>query len=252
MSKIFAGLAFSSMLFALCLSVNAQDPPRVSKIGWLGARPASIATGLKLLTRELAGLGYVEGKNITFQARYAEGKYDRLPALIDELVRLKVDVLMTPSDIETSAAKNATKLFPRRFFRGVRSCCGWAGSQPGPAWRKHHRIHIHLGRVVGQTTGDSQGNRSQALPSCGAVESTESRLSATMGRKPIGGTGTGCAALFHGGEDAFNAATKAGSAALVVTHDSLANANSKQILKLAAINRLPAIYFREILSRSVA
>ncbi len=61
-------------LFVLCTSAEAQQQGRVAKIGWLGARPAGIATGLKLLGQELRKLGYTEGKNITLESRYAEGQ----------------------------------------------------------------------------------------------------------------------------------------------------------------------------------
>jgi putative tryptophan/tyrosine transport system substrate-binding protein len=77
------GLALASVHL-----VEAQQVTKMPKIGWLGARPIAIASGLKLLAQELRALGYVEGKNITFESRYAEGKYDRLAALADELARL--------------------------------------------------------------------------------------------------------------------------------------------------------------------
>ena len=64
-------------------------------------------------------LGYVEGKNIAFEYRYSEGKLDRIPALTDELVRLKVDVLLTSSTAEILAAKNATRTIPIVFVSGV-------------------------------------------------------------------------------------------------------------------------------------
>ena len=75
---------------------QAQQQAKVPKIGWLGARPAAPGPGYELFRRELRELGYVEGKNIAFEYRYADNKLDRLPALADELVRLKVDVLVTP------------------------------------------------------------------------------------------------------------------------------------------------------------
>ena len=66
----------------------------------------------------LRDLGYVEGKNIAFEYRSADNKLDRLPALADELVRLKVDVLVTPGTSEALAAKNATRTIPIVFFSG--------------------------------------------------------------------------------------------------------------------------------------
>src|SRR5215472_14943628 len=108
------------MVFALCFSAEAQQP-NVPKIGWLGARPTTPGpgTGSELLLRELRKLGYVEGNNIAIESRYADNKLDRLPALADELVRLKVDVLLTPSTPAALAAKNATRTIPIVFLSVV-------------------------------------------------------------------------------------------------------------------------------------
>jgi putative ABC transport system substrate-binding protein len=107
-------LALCAFLLALSVCVEAQQPAKIPKIGFLGARPAP-ASGQELW-RELRQLGYVEGKNIAIEFRYAENKLDRLPALADELVRLKVDVLVTPGGAETLAAKNATRTIPIVFI----------------------------------------------------------------------------------------------------------------------------------------
>ena len=64
-------------------------------------------------------LGYFEGKNIAFDGRYADNKLDRLPALADELVSLKVDVLIATSTPGALAAKNATKTIPIIFYNVV-------------------------------------------------------------------------------------------------------------------------------------
>ncbi len=85
-------------------------------MGWLAVRPASAASSIESFQREFSKLGYVEGKNIVFEYRYAEGKLDRLPALADELVRLKVDVLIAPKTPAALAAKNATKTIPIVFI----------------------------------------------------------------------------------------------------------------------------------------
>jgi putative ABC transport system substrate-binding protein len=99
------------LLLACIHLVQAQQPAKVAKVGWLSARAASVP-GLEQFRQELGQLGYVEGKNIAFESRYADNKFDRLPVLADELVRLQVDVLLTPSTIEALAAKNATKTIP--------------------------------------------------------------------------------------------------------------------------------------------
>jgi ABC-type uncharacterized transport system substrate-binding protein len=116
MKKKVTVLTLSAMLIALCSSAEAQQL-KVSKIGWLGARPAATATEQReLFWREFRALGYVEGKNIAFEYRYADNKLDRLPVLADELVRHKVDVLVTTSTAEALAAKNATRTIPIVFL----------------------------------------------------------------------------------------------------------------------------------------
>jgi putative tryptophan/tyrosine transport system substrate-binding protein len=111
--------AITLLLVALPLaSVHLADAQqaKLAKIGWLAVRPASAASVIESFQREFGKLGYVEDKNIVFEYRYAEGKLDRLPALADELVRLKVDVLLTPTTPGTLAAKNATSTIPIVFL----------------------------------------------------------------------------------------------------------------------------------------
>src|SRR5262249_23219755 len=72
--------------------------------------------GRQLLRRELGRLGYVEGTNVVFETRSADGKVDRFGALADELVRFKVDVILATSTSEILAAKNATRTIPIVFM----------------------------------------------------------------------------------------------------------------------------------------
>jgi len=103
--------ALAVAVFALGLPAQAQSP-NVPKIGFLGVRPDDSKGTFELLKRELQSLGYIDGKNITFLYRNAENKLDRLPALADELIRLKVHVLVVAATNEARAAKNATKIIP--------------------------------------------------------------------------------------------------------------------------------------------
>ena len=100
--------ALCAMLFGLCLPAQAQGPGKIPKIGFLGAGVVS-RPWHESFQREFQKLGYVDGKNVIFIHRFAETNYERLPALADELVRLKVDVIITPGSNDTRAAKNATK-----------------------------------------------------------------------------------------------------------------------------------------------
>ena len=101
------------MLFALCASAEAQQPAKIPRIGYLtAASPSAIPARLEAFRQGLRELGYVEGKNIVIEWRYAEGKLDRLPALAAELVRLKVDIIVTAGPPATHAAKEATTTIP--------------------------------------------------------------------------------------------------------------------------------------------
>jgi hypothetical protein len=83
------GLALVPLLFALSVSAHAQEPKKVSRIGFLTApSPSAQAARTEAFRQGLREFGYVEGKNIVIEWRYAEGKLDRLPALASELVRL--------------------------------------------------------------------------------------------------------------------------------------------------------------------
>lgn len=92
---------------------HAQQPGKVPRIGYLTAGdPGSNTLQLKALRQGLNELGYVEGETIVIEVRYGERKFDRIPALAAELVRLNVDVIVTGGGIDTRAAKGATKTIP--------------------------------------------------------------------------------------------------------------------------------------------
>jgi putative ABC transport system substrate-binding protein len=101
------------MLLALPFPARAQQPKKVPRIGYLSNRdPASESARAEAIRLALRELGYIEGQNIASEYRYAEAKLDRLPALAAELVRLKVDIIVTGGDAPIQAAKNATKTIP--------------------------------------------------------------------------------------------------------------------------------------------
>ncbi|HYT54076.1 MAG TPA: ABC transporter substrate-binding protein [Verrucomicrobiae bacterium] len=106
--------ALSALLFALCISAEAQQQPgKVRRIDYLSALSVSAESSrLDGFRQGLRELGYVEGKNIVIEYRFAEGKFDRLPQLAAELVRLKDDVIVTTGPTSTRAAKEATTTIP--------------------------------------------------------------------------------------------------------------------------------------------
>jgi putative tryptophan/tyrosine transport system substrate-binding protein len=95
------------------LATRAQPTNKIARIGFLGSASAADSSQLVRALREgLEALGYVEGKNIIIEFRWAEGKYERLPELIADLIRLNVDVLVTHGTPGTQTAKWATNNTP--------------------------------------------------------------------------------------------------------------------------------------------
>jgi len=106
-------IALGALLLALCVSAEAQPITKVPRIGFLSATsPSAIAARVEGFRHGLRELGYMEGKNILIEWRYAEGKLDRLGELAAELVRLKVDVIVSAGPPPTRAAKGATSTIP--------------------------------------------------------------------------------------------------------------------------------------------
>ena len=113
MKKKIKVLTLCAMLFALSYSASAQQPTRIPRIGYLIAvSPSTSANRIKVFQQGLRELGYTEKNNIVIEYRYAEEKLDRLPALAAELVRTKVDIIVTAGGQATRAAKEATSTIP--------------------------------------------------------------------------------------------------------------------------------------------
>jgi putative ABC transport system substrate-binding protein len=248
--KNFTVPVVAVLLLAFGFAAEAQQP-KVAKIGWLSAGPASGPShGRELFPREFGKLGYIEGKNITFEYRYADNKLDRLPALVDELVRLKVDVLLASSTPAALAAQNATRTIPIVFVNV---------SDPVAVG-----LIDSLARPGGNITGITNiaavlvGKRLELLKEtipklsrvavlwnpqdpASAQQWKESQLPARELGLQLHSMEVTSTDKYEG---AFKEAIKARSAALAVTHHSLAVSNQKQIADLATKNRLPAIYAR--------
>src|SRR5262249_33907818 len=103
-----------AMLFALCFSAQAQEPAGIPRIGFVtsAGNPNSPGFRVEAFKHGLRELGYVEGKNILVEYRYIEGKTERVPEIVAELVQLKPDVLVLLSLGAVWAAKQATRAIP--------------------------------------------------------------------------------------------------------------------------------------------
>jgi ABC-type uncharacterized transport system substrate-binding protein len=105
--------ALCAMLFALCASAQAQQTGKIFRIGFLDSSTASgSAVLVEAFLQELSKLGWIEGKNIAIEYRFAEQKPERLPELAADLVRLKVDLIVVTSSVPALAAKKGTTTIP--------------------------------------------------------------------------------------------------------------------------------------------
>ena len=237
-----------TLFLATVPPAEAQQQAKVAKIGWLGE--GGLGASHELFRREIREHGYVEGKNIAFEYRSAEGKLDRLPALADELVRLKVDLLVTSSTNAALALKNATRTIPIVFFSVTDPIeAGLVDSLARPG-----------GNITGFTTimavlaGKRLELLKETVPKLSRVavlwnpQNPNAALQWKESQLPARGLGLQLYSMEVSSagklESAFKEAIKARSAALAVTQHPLAAANQKQIADLATKNRLPSIYPR--------
>jgi putative ABC transport system substrate-binding protein len=242
--------ALCAMLFALCWSAEAQESARIPKIGFLGVRPDDSKGTFELLKRELQTLSYIDGKNITLLYRNAENKLERLPGLVDELVRLKVDMLVVAATNEARAAKNATKTIPIVALNAGRSVesglidsmshpgGNLTGFSPNPSELSGKRLELlkdtfpKLSRVAvlwdpNAPTGETTWKEMQSSAKALGLQMFSMQVSRS-----------------EQFDLAFKGAVKAGSGAVVVNLSPFINSHQRRIHQLAAENKLPAIYPR--------
>ena len=230
---------------------EAQPQARIPKIGWLSPNSPTTTTSLDLLLPELRKLGYIEGKNIAVESRYAEGNLDRLPALANELARLQVDIIVAGGLNDSLAAKKATRSIPIVFLGAVADpvASGLVDSLARPG-----------GNITGFTTIAEllAGKRLELLKDTIPKLSRVAVLWDSQGRatNPQWTESQHAAAQLgvqlHSMEvrradqldNAFKEAIKARCAALGVTQNALASNNQNRIVELATKNHLPTIYYR--------
>jgi putative ABC transport system substrate-binding protein len=239
-----------ALLLALSVSAEAQQPKKIPLIGFLSAQSASRSAERAAAFRQgLRDLGYVEGKNIIIEYRWADGITDRLPDLATDLVRLKVDVIVTSGGtLATVAAKNATSVIPILITGGsgvVTTGLASSFSRPG-------------GNISGVTNGGVElwGKRLELLKETNPKLSragyiyNPSTLGASEALKELEASAKALALLIQSIEvtqaneieGAFDAVSKARTGALIVAQSPPLSSDLKRIINLAAKHRLPAIY----------
>src|SRR5215475_15410410 len=118
MKKKITVLTLCAMLLALSTFAEAQQPTKVPRIGYLSRdlHPADSRApaprNLEAFRQGLRELGYIEGKNIIIEYRYSDGRNERMPALAEELVRLKVDIIVADSYLAAGNAKKVSATIP--------------------------------------------------------------------------------------------------------------------------------------------
>jgi putative ABC transport system substrate-binding protein len=236
-------------LLTICDFAHAQKPT-LPKIGWLAVRPASAAFAIDSFQKQFSKLGYVVGKNASFEYRYAEGKLERLPALAQELVGLKVDLIIAPNTPAAVAAKTATKIIPIVFIDVTDPiAAGLVDSLPRPG-----------GNITGFTTITSvlAGKRleliKETIPkltrvavlwnprdASSAQNWKESQLPARELGLQLHSMEVSSAEKY---ELAFKEAIATRSGAMVWSSSPLGSTNQRLAIDLAEKYRLPAIYAR--------
>ena len=243
------------LLFAFVLMMagavsQAQQPARIHRIGILSAASTSFYSArIEALRQRLRELGYVEGKNIIIDSRYAEGKLERLPDLAAELVRLKVDVIVSAPTQAALAAKKASASIPIVFTDIAADPAGIG-------------LVSSLARPGGNITGlnviaaDLDGKRLELLkesfPKVARVallwQSGGTRGNLTFTEMEAAAKALGLKLLslevrsLDDFEGAFARAERDGAQALITTPNPLINTQHRQVLDFAAKNRLPAMY----------
>ena len=248
--RLFVYWVTTSLLIHVA-SAQGQRRENSPTLGFLNrARNAASINNMETLQQELRALGYIEGKNIAIESRYGADSPGGLAAAADELVRLKVDVILTPGTAPALAAKKATTKIPIVFyFVGDPVVAGLVDSLARPG-----------GNVTGFTiiapvlAGKRLELLRETIPKLTNVAllwNPQDRSSVQQWKEsqvPARELGLELRSLEVSAADkydsAFNEAIKAGSGALAATLHALANSNQKRIVDLAAKNRLPAIYAR--------
>jgi putative ABC transport system substrate-binding protein len=246
-------LAICTLLFALCVPAQAQQPRKIPRIGFMAgsgtplvpSRPGRLTTGFR---QGLNDLGYFEGKNIEIEIRYGEGRVDQIPRLVVELVRINPDVLVVTS-AGIRAAKEATKTIPIVMIVNVDPVAtGLIDSLPRPG-----------GNITGITTltYDLSGKRLELLSDIvprlvrvGILWDGESWSAATAfqeyevaaRRLKLQIQSIEVRGPRPDLEGAFQSAVKGGADALIAVRSSLLLRNSKTITDLATKHRLPSMY----------
>ena len=229
----------------------AQQPKKIPRIGFLSPTPpAAISARMEAFRQGLREFGYVERQNIAIEYRWGEGRSDRLPEFAADLVRIKVDVIVTAGPQATRAAKEATATIPivmafdndpvgngfvASLARPGGNITGLSTLYPeisGKQLELLKEIVPRLSRVAVLGTSTQPGNAQSLRETELAAEAFGVQLQYLEVLAP------------KDFETAFRAANKGRAEAVLVLQSFVLTSQRKQLVDLAVKNRLPAIYNR--------
>jgi len=249
--KKVIGVALGALLFALSVSAHAQQMGKVFRIGFLDNSTASgMAVLVGAFRQELSKLGWIEGKNITIEYRFAEQQNKRLPGLAAELVRLNVDVIVTGGPTPTRSAMEATGTIPIVMAVNANPVgLGFVASLARPEGNvtglssltpelNSKRLEVlkdavpKLSRIgILRQAGISQSQLKEIMPAALALKVKLEDIEAQLDSKGL--------------ESAFKTAKQKQVGAMMTTATRPIFAERKRIVELADKYRLPAIYHQK-------
>ena len=253
MKKKFAAVTLCAMLFALCVSAQARQAGKIFRVGFLdnSTAPGS-AVLVEAFRQELNKLGWIEGKNITIEYRFAEHKSERLPELAAELVRLRVDLIVTSGAPSPLGAKKATSTIPivmtgspdpvaqglvASLARPGGNITGLSGLTPELNSKRLEVLKDAIPKLsrVGllRTPGGALGSDPELImrelrPAAVALKIRLEEIKTETDPKDL--------------ESAFKTAKQKQVKAIMMTATRVFTSESKRIVELAIKYRLPAIY----------
>jgi putative tryptophan/tyrosine transport system substrate-binding protein len=239
---------------------QAQQPRKIVRIGYLSpGDPVSRVYRIEAFRQGLKELGYIEGKNIITEYRFAEARSERLPELARDLVRLKVDIIFAQGGPATEAAKNATQMIPIVTSSQDPVRQGFVAGLPRPGGNI-----TGLANLTSELVGKRLELLKEVIPQLSRVAvlwTPSTFVSTTWRRTEVAAQSLGVQlqaaevrdrddwveikigkAVFKDLEPAFAAIKRERAEALFMLRSPIVNDLTKRIANLAAESRLPAIY----------
>jgi len=242
-------ILFLVVLLDVAVIAEAQPLTKHSRIGFLNVgTPATSPARQEVFRQGLRDLGYLEGKNIVIEWRYAEGKPDRLPAIAADLVRLKVDVIVTGGGISTRSAKDATVTIPivmtqdidpvgngfvASLARPGGNITGLSTLAPEISGKQMELLKEIVPKfarvaVLGTTTNPGTAQALKETELAAGAFKVQLQYLDVLGSKDI--------------DTGFQTASKARADAVLVLISSVLNTHRAPVVNLAVKSRLPVIY----------